>query len=316
MDINIFHKLSKMMDAYDAVKVSKKARNYFVSGANHAGEIRGLVATGWNVGVAAPEVGQAAEAELKSLAGSDTKVFVDSGAFGEITFERGYPEVKKPITDAMWMVIFGLYLRLARVLGAQLYVVAPDKVAFQADTLARLREYAHVVKALRALGANIIVPVQKGKLSMAEFAVQAMAILGVGVGDVIWGIPSKKDATSVEDLMGFAKWLNSVAAGCETKIHLLGLGIMAKDRYDGRVHAIRAASPRTVVFSDSVRITAMVGRCRRPDGTERPRKLTAALDAAKATGKYKNATEWKAAAMSVVFAAEMAAVIAAEALAA
>ena len=70
-------------------RTQKKEANYFVSGSNHAGEIRGLSLAGLNVGVAAPELNAAAERELGRLAGTGLKVFVDSGAFGEITFENG-----------------------------------------------------------------------------------------------------------------------------------------------------------------------------------------------------------------------------------
>lgn len=274
--------------------------NYFVSGSNHAGEIEGLAAVGFNVGVAAPHVNESAALALLKLVGTGIKVFVDSGAFGEVTFENGAPEVKALISEAAWMVIFGLYLRLARVLGGQLYVVAPDMVGFQKESLERLERYAHIVTALRLMGANVIVPVQKGRLPMALFAKRACSILGVTPDQVIWGVPSKKDATSLKDLKAFASWL-----GCQkvpTRLHLLGLGVRSP-KYLPALAAVKLAAPNCTVFSDSVRITALVGRGK--DG-KHPRKLTAALDAAKATGLYKNATEWKCAAMKEVFAQEMA----------
>lgn len=275
--------------------------NYFVSGSNHAGEIRGLAMSGSNVGVAAHELGPTGEAELKLYSGGMMKVFVDSGAFSEVEFPGGVPTVKKLITAAEWTKRLALYERLAESLRRQLYVVAPDMVAFQAETLERLRLYAPQLRAIKAHRANIIVPVQKGALSMAEFAAQAIEILGFD--DVVWGVPMKKDATSLEDLEAFASWLN--ARGEESRIHLLGLGTRSK-RYAKALETVVAASPWTTVFSDSVRITAMVGRgVTRKDGTTSgPRKLTAATDVVKAWGGCSTASEWKAAALGLVLGQE------------
>ena len=272
-------------------RTQKKEANYFVSGSNHAGEIRGLSLAGLNVGVAAPELNAAAERELGRLAGTGLKVFVDSGAFGEITFENGRPEVKREITGAEWTKRLATYERLARVLGGQLYVVAPDMVAFQAETLERLAKYADSIRAIKALGANVIVPVQKGALSMSEFAARATAILGTS--EVIWGVPMKKDATSVAELASFT---SSLTAGA--RVHLLGIGPSSGKRYDAAMAAIPAG---VEAFSDSVRITALVGRGELRVNGERsaPRPLTAATDAIKATGKARNANEWKAAAVFV-----------------
>jgi hypothetical protein len=277
--------------------------NYFVSGSNHAGEIRGLALSGNNVGVAAPELGPAAEAELALFAGGPMKLFVDSGAFSEVTFENGYPEVKAPISDVAWNKRLDTYERLARLFRRKLYVVAPDKVAFQAETLERLAKYASRIHAIRALGANVIVPVQKGDLSMADFAERALAVLGMKADEVVFGIPSKKDATSLQEMAAFAQYL--FHKGAPTRVHLLGLGVRSP-RYVDALTAILTNSPWTTVFSDSVRITAMVGRgARRSDGSRGPaRKLTAATDRVKAMGRCKNATEWKAAALMMVLGEE------------
>lgn len=266
--------------------------NYFVSGSNHVGEIRGLMMSGNNVGVAAPHVTQAVENELSLYAGGLSKVFVDSGAFSEVTFGANGPVITSPITDSDWDDILALYARLADMgwRRHQLYLVAPDCVGFQDITLARLAKYADRIKALMASKVNIIVPVQKGALSMADFALKAIEILGTD--NVVWGVPSKKDATTVADIAAF------VTAIQPNRIHLLGLGTKSK-RWPEAVRAIRAACGETIIFSDSVRITAMVGR-----SGKTPRKLTAATDKVQAEGVCKNATEWKAAALFRVMMAE------------
>lgn len=287
-------------DAFDALFPGQA--DYFVSGSNHAGELAGLAFSGFNVGVSASEVGPSAIEFLEDLGGGPAKVFVDSGAFGEITFTAEGPKVKKLITAKEWAKRLDLYERLALSLRRQLYAVAPDMVAFQAETLARLETYAPRLRRLMELGANVIVPVQKGALSMPEFAERAAAILGTD--EVVWGVPSKKDATSLEDLAGFASYLH--AKGKPTRLHLLGLG-PSSARFAAAYSAVVTASPWTRVFSDSVRITALVGRgvARKSGAMSAPRPLTAATDAvvaeAAARGEVLDVRAKKQAAVGRVF---------------
>jgi hypothetical protein len=153
----------------------------FASGSNHAGEIRGWASIGQDIGVAAPEVNEAAIVELEALAGSDIAVFVDSGAFSEVNFTEAGPVVVKPITDAEWRKRLALYKRLARSLAGQLHVVAPDRVGDQTLTLARLDRYKTELREIAALGAHILVPTQKGALSQGDFFREARALLRIHV---------------------------------------------------------------------------------------------------------------------------------------
>jgi hypothetical protein len=187
----------------------------FASGSNHAGEIRGWAGMGRDLGVAAPELSEAAVVELEALAGTDVAVFVDSGAFSEVTFGADGPKVVKPITDAEWLKRLALYERLATALGGQVHVVAPDQVGNQAVTLERLERYRAQLHTIAALGAHILVPVQKGDMSQADFMRAAEAIVGL---DVVPSIPCKKAATTPEELGAFC------ADYKPTRMHLLGLG--------------------------------------------------------------------------------------------
>lgn len=221
--------------------MERRFRGYFASGSNHAGEIAGLAAIGCPVGVAVDEVNEAAIRELEGLAGTGIPTFIDSGAFGEF-------KADKEITDEEWRERLGTYERLARKLGRQAYCVAPDKVGDQEATLARLARYRWMVLKLRALGANIIVPIQRGALNMAEFAAEIEQVLGFG--DWVRGIPLMRAATKYEELAAFAPTLKP-----GTKVHFLGKGVYAPDfeRY-------RELVAHCELTCDSVRITALVGR--------------------------------------------------------
>lgn len=239
--------------AHGAVFVGPHTRRvrHFASGSQSPGQPTGFAEVGKDVGVAALEVNPRVEAELKRLKGRDVAVFVDSGAFSEVEFGPAGPRTVRPFTAADWDRVLGLYERLAPVLGSQLHVVAPDKVGDQAETLARLGRYAPRLRALRAHGVNILIPLQQGGKTLAEFDA---AVEGV-IGDRDWtpAIPSKKDATPKEAIAGY------VAARRPPLLHLLGLG-PDSPRAPEVLRAIKYASPDTEVQFDSNVIRAAVGR--------------------------------------------------------
>tara|TARA_R110002110_G_scaffold30588_13_gene108207 strand:- start:233 stop:1555 length:1323 start_codon:yes stop_codon:yes gene_type:complete len=263
----------------------------FASGSNHAGEIRGLHEAGHPIGVAAPEVFPAAERALTGLAGRHHPVFIDSGAYSEVTFN--FPNKKgklkrpdlsigihvtSPISEAQWDKRLDLYERLALSLGDQLYVVGPDMVGHQTETLERVGKYRDRVRRLGELGANVMMPVQKGALSMAEFDRQIEETLGHG--DFIRAIPMKKDATSVSELVDFLRDRQP------DRVHLLGLG--GSNRTAERIlQAVKDAVPGVIVSMDSTKITAKSARSGgtgHPDSndpTDKRRPLTVASDEAK-----------------------------------
>jgi hypothetical protein len=158
--------------------------------------------------------------------------------------------------------------------GKRAFLVAPDRVGCQVTTLVRMRRYAERVGLLAALGAQIIVPVQKGELPMSEMFRRSVEILGVS--DAIAGVPMKKDATSTDDLRELVGSLPRYA-----RVHLLGLG-PESPRFAPAVAAIKALRPDSEVTSDSVTLRRLVGRTNGPGGG--PRVLTKCQDAVRASG--------------------------------
>ena len=211
------------------------------------------------------------DAELDAAKRSQSRIFVDSGAFGEVRFDvaQGRLVDHAPISHDEWLLRLAGYDRIATALGAQCYLVAPDKVGDQDETLRRLELYAPQVRALRAKGAQIIVPIQRGAMAGADFDRACTAVLGFG--DYVRGIPSKKAAATVAEIAELSRSLPETA-----RVHLLGLGPFGE-----RYNAVVAALGRTpeLVTCDSVRIKALVGRTNGPGGG--PRILTRLTDAAK-----------------------------------
>lgn len=262
---------------------------YFWSGTNNAGEIKALAKAGRAIGVAVDALDKGGRAMRAICSTSSSIVFVDSGAFSEVELndfvtrgerkgELRHPHALpfsfvtvKPITDDQWAErMSGPYTRIAKAIGARAYLVAPDKVGDQAETLRRLRKFAPVVRELRAHGANIIVAVQKGELAQADF--DRACADALGFGDYVRGIPSKKNAATSTEIGAFVAELT---AG--TRIHLLGLGPWAA-HYDATIAAIEANGD-VVIFCDSVRIRALVGRTNGP--AKGPRIYTQLQDEAR-----------------------------------
>lgn len=210
----------------------------FFSGLNQAGQIRGFASVHCDIGVCAPLVSAKAEAELIALRGTGCCLFVDSGAFSETA--------EKPIR---WARVFSLYRRLAAALGANCYLVAPDRIGDQAESLRRLRQFRAEVQELRRMGANVLVPMQKGARSYRDMAAAISAALGFS--DWIPAIPCKKAATSPQEVREFAQQVQP------QQVHFLGLG---RTRRNCTEYLDALLGTEAIVTMDSNWLRANAGR--------------------------------------------------------
>lgn len=240
---------------------------YFASGTNMPAEIIGVGAAGCDLGATVSELSPAGIDALKGLAGSDVLVFLDSGAFGEVKFntETLRFDVVKPLDLDK---VVRVYDELAPVLGDQLWLVAPDRVGNQLESLLRLKRHRDDVARWASHGCVILVPCQKGTSmsSQAQFAEQVDTILP----DVAWqpAMPCMKAATTPDELAAFLREREPM------HVHLLGLGIRNRSlrRY---LDALNGSSPSTTVSLDSCWIVANAVRA---EG--KPRRLARAKDMA------------------------------------
>jgi hypothetical protein len=264
------------------------AVTYFMSGTNHPAEIMALADRGESIGVAVNHLTPSAMQTLTDLAGLFPKVFVDSGAFSEVDFGPAGPVYPQPITDAEWRKRLKKYLQLAAALGKQAYLVAPDKIADQEGTLERLTRYAPEIAEAAGYGANILVPVQKGKIDMGSFYNLQLDILhaaGVRLRQVAPAVPLKKDATSIEDLVTFIRSLRCNETN-PPRIHFLGRGLFSPD-YRATYAAAMEACPYLQITADSVRFrsSAFLGTRANPGPFMRAQDLLRELGASVADVK-------------------------------
>jgi hypothetical protein len=221
----------------------------FASGANEAREIRGFGLAGVSIGVS---VSLIREEAIRELLSSSSRVFADSGAFSEVEFGPSGMSVVVPITNTEWKRRLAIYKRLAESLGPNVSVVAPDRVADQQTTLARLSSFRAEMVEIAALGAEVLIPVQNGDLPPAEFYRQAVETAQL---DLVPAMPMKKAASSFADVLSF------VQAVRPRRLHLLGMGFeLQKARK--LVSMLQAVAPEIDISMDSNRLRAVTGQGR------------------------------------------------------
>ena len=255
---------------------------YFASGSNAAGQIRGFAESGINVGVAAKEVYGTTEDQKKrrkalkelkgktDLSGKPIKVFIDSGAFSEVKYDAATNtfQDKKPITHQEWLKVFSLYNEIGNVLGNQAYIVAPDKIGDQKESLRRMKTYMPL---LESPAVNVIAPIPPPPKGMMTYDRQIRKYLG---NDFIRGIPMSKGKTSVPVLVKFVKDLyKDKSVPKPLRVHLLGKGLTSKaPTWTKHIRPeLEKIDPQMDVTLDSVRLKSISSRGG-SDGKEAARK--------------------------------------------
>jgi hypothetical protein len=191
------------------------------------------------------------------------QVFVDTEAFSEVDREG---RVVAPITDDAWIGRTRVMYRIAAALGDGAVLVAPDRVGDQQETLRRLALFSDVMRACAALGARIVVPIQRGGMSAALFFDACACLLGCSF---VAGIPGNKAAMPPGELEDFLR------ARRPRAVHLLGVGPKSP-RFRPLLDVLRRFVPGAVVSCDSNALAAAVGKTNGAGGG--PRHLTAWQD--------------------------------------
>ncbi len=237
-----------------------KCVHVFASGANRPSEIRGFAKLGISVGVAVNHLSECAITELIEL---QRPAMIDSGAFSEVVFTAEGAHVVSPITDDEWRRRLAVYLRIASSLKEKAMLVAPDQVGNQQETLRRLARYRTKLVEIAATGAVLLLPLQVGELSHANFLEAARIAAGIPLTPAM---PMRKAVTTADALIHFVRELKP------PHLHLLGIGI-ENCRAEALIRAIRHFSPNTTISMDSNLLRAKVGAARPLTTTEAELRL-------------------------------------------
>lgn len=226
--------MQSTLDLFDVDHDVPRLSIAFRSGMSAVGDFRGAAAAGVAIGVVAGELPTVlvflAAPRLLAEGGA---LFVDSGAFSEMK-TGDEPDFNAVLT--VYSAISGATKR--REDRARLFVVAPDKVGDQLETLARLARYRSRMRALIDQGCSVIVPVQRGALPAAEMLDRIADVLGTR--NFVAGIPANKDALSIADC----------ATLRHDRFHILGRVQINQDQA-ARIHALTFKNPGAVLTADA-----------------------------------------------------------------
>lgn len=214
------------------------------SGMSSKSDFIGYAKAGVPIGVQISDLSGPMTARLAEYNAKGGLLFIDSGAFG--AFRKGRA------------INFSKVLTAYRALLAQLpnkaivALVMPDVIGDQAATLELLRQHADEIRAFIAEGCDVIVPIQKGELALADAYAAVLGILGTDQLRV--ALPSNKVAVTTEEAIDFA------AQARPRGIHLLG--IAKQKRFPELVGGLRRAAPDAQLSSDANFLRAVIGRDR------------------------------------------------------
>lgn len=239
---------STLFDLADYRKPLPERVLIFASGINRRAEVEGFTKLEIPIGVSVSRLDRDALDRIIEL---ERPVMVDSGAFSEMQSanERG---TSFGISHAEWEHRLAIYFTIASALHERAFLVVPDRVGDQRETLQRISRYRPWLARLDATGAKLLLPLQVGGRTHIEFYEAAQQTAGV---PLIPAMPMRKAATSAEPLLKF---------GAEVKpkhLHLLGMGI-DNPRVAPLIQAIRHYSPKTFITMDSNRLRAVAGKGR------------------------------------------------------
>lgn len=217
----------------------------YKSGSSAKTDLLGYMETGSNIGVCAVDASVPVLRLLAQYVSAGGKAFIDSGAFRNYNARRDNPSIAPLDFDK----VFDAYDTVldAATDTSTLILVAPDEVGQQTTSFGLLNIYQDKVRSIKAQGAEIMVPLQKGALSLSEHYKRCRQLLGF---DFICGLPSNAKAVNSEEINEFLEDISP------TKVHFLGTA------ESSLVHKAKFKSPSTQFSCDATLIRKHIGQNR------------------------------------------------------
>ena len=231
------------------------------SGVSTVTDLRGFMMARVPVGVTAVQVAcskgvvskSALSASVRALAGryldEGGKLFVDSGAVG--AFRK---DIQLDFDAEVFPVYRDLLARTCQ--PGNLLLVMPDVLGDQDASLALQERYSTDIRAFIDAGAQVMMPIQRGRLTPSEVYDRQCDMLGTenfAVG--VPSIPSSAAAMTAAEL-------DDLMRRHPKHVHLLGVAGNAKT-FGERYALIRNHSGHTLITCDACRLMAHVGHGRR-----------------------------------------------------
>ncbi len=216
----------------------------FRSGLSRARDFEAFARAGVPVGVQIRETSEATIERIVEANAAGIRVFVDNGAFS--AFQKG-ERVDAAEVFTRYRDLAGGLARLDTV-----SFVVPDVVGDQTATLALVAEHGRDIRALIEAGADVLVPLQKGALSLAECHARVVELLGTNAFRS--ALPSNEAAATPDEVPAF------VREARPARIHLLGIARHA--RLWPLLESLYEVAPGLDVSTDANALRSLVGRDR------------------------------------------------------
>jgi len=231
----------------DFVSIFNPASNVvtYRSGSSSRADVQGYIKAGAPIGICILDASSPVRRIIADYVSDGGMVFIDSGAFR--VFRKRLKDPSTPAID--FDKVFAYYHDVINACTNTdgLIVVAPDEVGQQQTSYELLEAYIEDITQIHEAGVSIMVPLQKGELSIAEHYARCRKLLGF---DFIVGLPSNAEALSYEEVFTF---LTEVQPTC---VHFLGCAESAL------VHEAMHKSPLTDFSCDATKLRKHIGKGR------------------------------------------------------
>jgi len=222
--------------------------NLYRSGASSIADLKGLMRA--EVPVCVNMLDTSANVrELLCEYSNQNEVLLDSGAFR--LFQKNIRTGQSNTLD--FDLVFKYYQQI--ICNSQnpnnITFVAPDVVGDQSASISLLQQYIEPIANLLKNGANLMLPLQKGHMSLSSCYQVEIAIIPTQYHhQIVVGLPSNAEAINTTDIIDFVKTVTP------TRIHFLGASETEL------VHRTINASPSTSISNDATRLRKWIGEGR------------------------------------------------------
>lgn len=215
------------------------------SGSSARADILGYMRAKSPIGICILDASSPVRALVASYVSQGGHVFIDSGAYR--VFRKTLKDPKTPPIN--FNKVFALYRDVINQCDSHegLIVVAPDEVGKQQNSYDLLVQYHQNIEEFHQQGVSIMVPMQKGALSIEEHYNRCRELLGF---DFIVGLPSNAEALSPKETFDFVQAVNP------SRVHFLGCAETAL------VHEAKFKAPLTHFSCDATKLRKHIGKGR------------------------------------------------------